>query len=888
MNIFRKDGQKKPLDIADDTREIKKNSEKQTDINELLGASQPAADEHPKMEEIYSTRDKHVRYKSETPIEFEQAQKRQQQTKEELRRGDVELAMPEDEPAPEVELKPELSPDTVVADEVIEDVVDVKTLRNVYVQDIDDIDISLDPSENLKDYERRANDTVRHDLRNSEQGVPYSADKVVAYVPVYRHESAVEKITLKAGRFTDVVESEYDEYLKSTDPTISKNYRSMYKEVKPKQSLLYTLSQMAERRHAEIEKAKKPAPTDKSRENFDKDEPETRKPKRRGSSVKRFFTVMGMILSGGFSKDVPDVDPQQAVDYNSREDEMYVLAETKDNIGRWVINIMIYIVIAALLLILAALQRMEGASVFSDMFAHGEIIYVAINFILLLVLGVIGRDQLRNGLLNVKMFRGNADTAMALAYAGCLIQAMVSLFTADSFVRGEHHLYGFVIAFAFILNAAGRLFMALRVKSNFRFITSKSPAYAAKIYNDEETSRRMISGTSAGKGVVAYQHVTSFLSDFLKISYAPDPSEEIMSKLSPITMISSLFVAIIYAIIFKSIPGAFSALAVMLCISVPFSAMLGGNLPMMLFSRKMLRYNAMVAGYPSVRQFCDTDAVMASSSELFPKGSVKLVTMETYQDFRVEEALLNAAIVMQEADSPMHQIFDDLLDEHMNNLPTVESVMYEDKSGLVGWVGGDRILIGNMSLMDRYHISVPESDIESRNRAAGRQVTYIAAAGRLLAVVVTVYKANPYIREQLQKGERTGLALVISTTDVNVTSELIAQEYGLFYRTVKVVPTGYASVIDETTTKVEETSRAYLATRGRLSSLVRSIAGCIGLRSNITVGIVIQLFGLLLGVLLCATMALYASVARLGVFELMIYVLFWTAATIVGELIKRP
>ena len=51
--------------------------------------------------------------------------------------------------------------------------------------------------------------------------------------------------------------------------------------------------------------------------------------------------------------------------------------------------------------------------------------------------------------------------------------------------------------------------------------------------------------------------------------------------------------------------------------------------------------------------------------------------------------------------------------ENNNVLPAVESVMYEDKSGVVGWIKGERILVGNMKLMNRYHISIPTDRISS-------------------------------------------------------------------------------------------------------------------------------------------------------------------------------
>ena len=260
---------------------------------------------------------------------------------------------------------------------------------------------------------------------------------------------------------------------------------------------------------------------------------------------------------------------------------------------------------------------------------------VGLSLILTVALGLVGRHTLIDGLKPLKHFKANCGTVLSLAYIACLIQGLVSLFTCTSFVGADHHLYSFVVAFALALNALGRLFMVLRVRSNLKFISDRSPAYAAKIYDDEETARRMVSGTTTSKGVIAYQHVTRFLADFMKISYAPDPSEELSGKMAPIAMISAIFVTIIYAIIFKNVQGTVSALTVMLCISIPFTGMLAGNLPLFLFSRRMLKEGAMIAGYPSVRQFGDTSALMMSASDLFPAGCVTIKEMLPLQEYRV-------------------------------------------------------------------------------------------------------------------------------------------------------------------------------------------------------------------------------------------------------------
>lgn len=883
MSIFRKD-KDKPVRPAEPEETLEAADEALTDINEAVEASSDSLNDNDNnggMEEIYSTHDKRIKYKRLKPIEEEKADKRQALTKEELIRGKLEFSTDSAYIAPEVQLEAEIDPDATVAEDIIEDVHDVRSLRNVYVQDIDDIDISLDPMENLREYERRATDKERYEERHAEKPViPYqsSGEKIVSLVPVYQHDSKTPKIYLKAGRFTDVVESEYDEYLRSDDPTISKNYHAMQKAIKPRQSLLFTLSQMAQKRKEEAQQQKA---QEELRENFD-EEPAPA-PKKKSSPVGKFFRVIGTLLTHGLSAQ-SDKKQESSYDYNSREDEKYVLDELRANIKKLGIHTAVFALIAITLLVLLILIGSLDSETMQTVGTGGAILFCGINLLLTLGLGVVGRSYIVDGLRPLRGFRGNSNTAVALAYAGCLLQSLVAMFTAPTFMDGTHHLYSFVAAFALTLNTLGRLLMAIRVKSNFSFITSHSPAYAAKIYKDEETARRMVSGTTASKGVVAYQHITRFLSDFLKISYAPDPSEEVSGKITPVTVISSLFVAIVYAFLFQSVQGTVSALAVMLCISVPFTALLAGNIPMLLFSKKMLKEGAMVAGYPSVRQFCDTSAVMVSAAQLFPKGCVRLEELVPYIRLRVDENLLMAAAVLKEANSPIAPVFDELIAENAGRLPEVESVIYEDKSGLVGWINGERVLVGNMALMNRYHITIPDRGSVSKNQKA----VYIAVSGQAVAMLALRYLPSNIAMPQLQRAEQSGLAFVVSTPDPNVTAELIAEAYGIFYRSVKIMPTGYANTIDEVTSKVEETSRAYLATRGRVASLARAVGGCIGLKSNITLGIVIEMFGLVLGVLLCATLALYSSVARLSIVELMIYILFWAAATIIAELIRRP
>ncbi len=885
MRIWRKDSTKPIKDDSANTQE---------DLTDISQASTPknANNKKDKMEEIYSTKDKQVKYKRQTPLEAEEAAKRAKVAKEKLASGKAEIAL-ESPAVPDkiVELTSDYEEGTVIATDIIEEVEDFSNTRTVHIQDIDEIDIDIDPSTALKKYERQVMESKRHDERQKPKQQPEfewfknkqkisRSPKVVAKIPVYQHESKINKIHLKAGRFTDVVENEYDEYLKSNDPTISKKIDSLA-DIGPKQSLLYTLSQLGHKNN-------KAQSTDnkgiKTKTTQAQPKEQNQKPKKQ-NGVKKFLRICATIVKSNAKKSKAATNTHSA-DYQGRQDAKYVAKEISKNLRDLALKASAFTALFIISLVLSIINIASNGATFSQN-EIAPIIYCVINLFILIVVGILAKSFIISGLRPLMTFRGNSDTALSCAYIACLVQQIASVAYPKAFVDTSMHLYTAIITFGFATSVIGRMIMVSRVKRNFRFLASKNPSYAAKIYNDEDTARKMLSGTTASRSVIAYQHPTDFMSDFLKISYAPDPSEEIVGKIAPITIISSIFVGIVYGITFNSFIGGLCALAAMTCISIPICILLAGNIPMLLLCKDSLKHSAMISGYPSIRQFCDCDAVMMSARQLYPKSSITLDSIKHFADFRVDESLLFAAAILKEAKSPLRHIFKQLTENTHSLIPKVESAMYEDNLGLVGWVNGERILIGNRKLLDRYNIMIDSSIDDESYIKEGKDVTFVACSGRLVSMLITKYTPDKTVMQELKKAQSAGLCIVVSTTDCNITQDKIASDYEIFYRCVKVLSPGYANTCKEVMTKREETSRAYLATRGKVASLLHAISGSVLLKNNITIGIVIQIFGLLLGVLLCSTMILYASVSILNIFEMLLYMIFWGAATIVAQLIKR-
>ena len=752
-----------------------------------------------------------------------------------------------------VTLTPEYDENTEFSGEVLGEVDQFRDEAEIKSYHTIDIDIPEDkPKEKTETKEKKeASQTPVHQFPNTEK----PPRKVVAKVPVYRPDEPRNILNVKAGRFSEAVANEYEEYVRSKNPSVIAHV------LRPEPTIV----------DEEI------APTEEKHKD------------NRPIGEKVISALVGI-----FSKDesddndtVKEENSKPVEDYTGEEDEKSILYELNHNIRKLFMRSLLSGIIAAVVVVLTIVTRIFPNAICSAVpFAPAA--YAILLFILMAASLVLNRVAMLSGLSPLVHIKGNSDTAVAVAGAAGMVQIIVSFFCLGD-LNGFHVNYYTVIPMlAFFANNVGKLYMVLRVKDNFKFVSSKGQKYASKIYNNESVAMQMMSGTAADRPIIAYQHKTEFPSNFLKISYAPDPSEDLASKLAPITTIASIIIAVMYGVVKLSFADALNAFALITAVSVPVATLLSVNAPVRKLCKTLLSYGSMLSGYPSVKQFCDSTAIMIDANELFPAESISLEGIKTFEDYGIDESLLCGIAILKEAQNPIANAFDSVVAETEETLPEVESVLYEDEIGLVGWIKSERILVGSRTLMEKYSVEVPNMEYEEKYTSQGRQVTYLSRAGRLVAMFVTRYTPDAQLKAEMQRAETNGISFLIRTTDYNVTNDLVAKLYDLFYRSIKVLPTGLGNVLREAEDTVEETSRSYLITNGKAASLARAVTGCVKIKHNISLSIIIQLIAVIFGLLVASTLSLYAGGQVMGSLEVLIYALFWGAAAVFAPAVQKP
>ena len=601
-------------------------------------------------------------------------------------------------------------------------------------------------------------------------------------------------------------------------------------------------------------------------------------------------TQMLKLFSDDEDFDIDDIDSngenREIEEYSSKNDEREIRSEINNNYRKLTFR---SIIVAIGLVFSITLDILVG--VISETFMNmpfGWLLVAFLNAIILCVCVVACYVPIINGLIPLRHFKANSDTSLAVASFAGILQAFVSFFSPQSFINGYLHYYTTLVILGLLLNCIGRMLIITRVHDNFKFIMKNPELYAGKIYTDERNAKRMFMGAPLNKPLIAYRKKTKFLSNFLQLSYAPDPSENIASKIAPITSVVAIVAALFYAFIGGGVAEGASAFALFAIILTPVCQLIAVNLPIKKLCSAVVKKGSMVTSYESVKQFCDTNAIIVDANDLYPSGTVTMSGIKTFSGSKVDDAIRGAAAVMFAVKAPMSSMFDNIIKSKRDTLPHVESVIYEDGLGLVGWVAGQRILLGNRRLLEAHGIKVPSVEYEKKYTDKSKQAVYLSLGGELVAMFIVTYKGSSYIAEELRSLEQNGVTILVRTIDSNITQDRIAEDFGVFYRSVKILPTGLGNITKEMTDTPDEETRAYIATKGGIQSFARAISGCIRIKSNVTLSIFLQMAGIILGFVLVGVITFISGIARLNILELLIMYVFCIIVGIVAPTIRKP
>ena len=218
----------------------------------------------------------------------------------------------------------------------------------------------------------------------------------------------------------------------------------------------------------------------------------------------------------------------------------------------------------------------------------------------------------------------------------------------------------------------------------------------------------------------------------------------------------------------------------------------------------------------------------------------------------------------------------------------VESYLYEDGLGLLGWIQNKRVLFGNRALMESHSIEgLPTSEKEEQYAKDDSSLLYLSIGGSLAMIFVVRLKASVSVAKGLRDLEKQNITVILRSVDSLLSISRIAELFGVAPNMFKLLPFRYHSEYDEYTSYVEKMSSPMIYS-GHFASLAMLITGTKRLQKSATVGVAIQTLSAVLGIILSVVLTLVGIFNGVMTGSVVIaYTLFFAVITAVVQAIAK-
>ena len=587
---------------------------------------------------------------------------------------------------------------------------------------------------------------------------------------------------------------------------------------------------------------------------------------RRNKKIKDFVLV-------GDEEDEPDeeTDEKAIEDYEEYDDAAAVVSDIDRIRGTLMLRLA---VVAVCLAVSAYISLANDLGIFPMFDLLSKRIqtntYLFVNAIIGILAAFSAYPVISCGLSKLFSMKADCDSLSAVAMVTGIANCVI-MFANSNLIKGSIvHIYLTTAILSLLFNTIGKLLIVTRTKRSFGFVSGSGDKYALLKVEDEETAQNFTRGTLRDFPNLVAMKKTEMLRDFLKISYAPDSTDNFCRVFTPIILAAGVIVGVLAGFVAKGEYGSagayvgFSVFTGCVAICSAVSLMLVVNLPMEKASKKNSELQGALLGYDAVEEFADTNSVLIDAAQLFPQGSVTLSAIKVFSDTRIDEAIVEAASLTNQSGSILKNMFYDIIAGKTELLDPVESYIFEDSMGLCGWINNKRVLLGSRELMINHSIEeVPSAAKEQEYTRGGKSAVYLSISGELSAMFIVEISPSLEVKNALTELSKQGVYTVIKTVDSLISINLISELYGVSSEYFKLLPFRLYEKYEETVS-YEPNVTAAAACSGKFAALSSIICGCKNLRGTITTGIALEAVSVLLGIMICFAMVLLKCFGELS------------------------
>ncbi len=289
--------------------------------------------------------------------------------------------------------------------------------------------------------------------------------------------------------------------------------------------------------------------------------------------------------------------------------------------------------------------------------------------------------------------------------------------------------------------------------------------------------------------------------------------------------------------------------------------------PFASIAKRLSEYRGALCGWHGTKVFGGKHTIVITDEDLFPKKNITSNGMKLFGTHKAPRIIGYALSALSLVDSPLTDLFEDLLaSQHGTQFPVTQHRLYDD-GGIGAEIAGDIVLVGSLSFMRSMGVHMPAG-------TRVRQAVYVSVGGELAGIFAVKYKPNTSTKIGLKDIlANRNFSIVVATRDFLISPELIAAKYELPTEDLHF-PAYPERLRLNTQPPTENVRQGALIAKDTFGAFAVTVASGRTLRLStvvcLSLGIMASVLGLLLCLLLlCWNAAAVASPMHIAAFQLL-------------------
>ena len=483
----------------------------------------------------------------------------------------------------------------------------------------------------------------------------------------------------------------------------------------------------------------------------------------------------------------------------------------------------------------------------------------------------------------------NAPAPDSLASLGAvlgLVQLLVMVVFSKSVNTEEVTIFGAFICLALGFNAMGKKIATSTIIKNLTLANVPDGINAGYIINDSDAVKRLARTLDEKVPKILVSRKTGAITNFVQAGFSIHNSDYTSRKLALFSWAVTLVCFVMGFVVSKNFTTAIFCAAGASALQIPLSQTLVNSVPSALMQKNLEKVGALVNGWQGIDQLSKTTHVNFDAKHLFPRGTVILHGIKTFEKERIDLAIIYAASVLINKCDVMRPVFMEVIENKTDILYPLDSCEYIECQGYVSWINNNRVIVGNRTLMEEYDVSLPPLSLEARFTKEGRKPVYLAVGGKLFGMFVVSYRPDEIVKENLDKLMDKGVSIILSSNDFNIDAHLIEEVYDIPSDFVSVLNQKEAALLEQFTEYAPE-SEACMAHLDSLHSLVAGFCGAESAKSAEGVCSMIQVASVVIGAILALMFTWAQTIAHLPLLSLLLLSFGFMGLTMLAAFAKK-